>query len=108
MTLDYDAFRESLDALDENVIPRGGTNIAAAIREAEAVFKTRTTAEKILVLITDGEDLDGEGHHRGAGGGEEWREDFHGRRRQLDRRIRAGARAQMAASNLPAMRTANL
>lgn len=61
ITLDYDAFRESLDALDVNVIPRGGTNIAAAIREAEAVFKTRTAAEKILVLITDGEDLGGEG-----------------------------------------------
>ena len=61
VTLDYDAFRESLDALDTNVIPRGGTDIAAAIRESEAVFKTRTAAEKILVLITDGEDLDGEG-----------------------------------------------
>jgi Ca-activated chloride channel homolog len=61
VTLDGDAFRESLEALDVNTIPRGGTNIAAAIREAEAVFKTRTTAEKILVLITDGEDLDGAG-----------------------------------------------
>jgi len=61
VTLDYDAFRESLDALDTNTIPRGGTNIAAAIRESEAVFKTRNAAERILVLITDGEDLDGEG-----------------------------------------------
>jgi Ca-activated chloride channel homolog len=60
VTLDYDAFRESLDALDTKVIPRGGTDIASAIREAEAVFKTRTAAEKILVLITDGEDLGGE------------------------------------------------
>jgi Ca-activated chloride channel family protein len=61
VTLDYDAFRESLDALDVNVIPRGGTNIASAIHEAQAVFKTRSAADKILVLITDGEDLDGEG-----------------------------------------------
>jgi Ca-activated chloride channel family protein len=60
VTLDYDAFRESLDALDVNVIPRGGTDIAAAIHEAEAVFKTRTAADKILILITDGEDLGGE------------------------------------------------
>jgi len=60
VTLDYDAFRGSLDALDVNVIPRGGTNIASAIHEAEAVFKTRSAADKILVLITDGEDLDGE------------------------------------------------
>ncbi len=61
VTLDYDAFRESLDALDTNTIPRGGTDIAAAIRESAAVFKTRTAADKILVLITDGEDLGGEG-----------------------------------------------
>ncbi|MEA3208500.1 MAG: Ca-activated chloride channel [Chthoniobacter sp.] len=61
ITLDYDAFRESLDALDTKTIPRGGTNIAAAIHEAEATFKTRTTNEKILVLITDGEDLEAEG-----------------------------------------------
>jgi Ca-activated chloride channel family protein len=60
VTLDYDAFRESLDALDVNVIPRGGTDIASAIHEAEAVFKTRTATEKILILITDGEDLGGE------------------------------------------------
>jgi Ca-activated chloride channel homolog len=59
-TLDYDAFRESLDALDVNVIPRGGTDLASAIHEAEAVFKTRTAADKILILITDGEDLGGE------------------------------------------------
>ena len=50
----------SLDALDVNVIPRGGTDIASAIHEAEAVFKTRTAADKILILITDGEDLGGE------------------------------------------------
>jgi len=60
VTLDYDAFRESLDALDVNVIPRGGTDIASAIHEAEAVFKTRIAADKILILITDGEDLGGE------------------------------------------------
>jgi Ca-activated chloride channel family protein len=61
VTLDYDAFRESLDALDTNTIPRGGTDIASAIRESEAVLKARPSAEKILVLITDGEDLGGEG-----------------------------------------------
>jgi len=60
VTLDYDAFLESLNALDVNVIPRGGTNIASAIHEAETVFKTRSATDKILFLITDGEDLDGE------------------------------------------------
>ncbi|MES2705037.1 MAG: VWA domain-containing protein [Verrucomicrobiota bacterium] len=61
VTLDYDAFRESLNALDTGTIPLGGTNIAAAIREAEAVFAERNPAEKILVLLTDGEDLGGDG-----------------------------------------------
>jgi Ca-activated chloride channel family protein len=58
-TLDYDAFRESLNALDTNTIPRGGTDIASAIEEAQAAFKTENNHDKILVLITDGEDLEG-------------------------------------------------
>ena len=39
MTLDYDAFRESLDALDTSIVPRGGTDIARAIGEAQAAFQ---------------------------------------------------------------------
>ncbi len=57
LTLDYDAFRMSLEALDTNVIQRGGTNIAAAITEAETAF-AKTSAKKILVLISDGEELE--------------------------------------------------
>lgn len=59
MTLDYDAFRQSLDALDVNVIPRGGTDIASAIHEAVAALEGKGEGERILVLITDGEDLEG-------------------------------------------------
>ncbi len=59
MTLDYDAFRESLAALDTSVVPRGGTDIARAISEAQAAFSTENDHDKILVLITDGEDLEG-------------------------------------------------
>ncbi len=60
ITLDYDAFRESLDSLDTGTIPRGGTDIGGAIREAQAVLDARPGSEKILVLITDGEDLGGD------------------------------------------------
>lgn len=60
ITLDYDAFRESLTALDTSVIPRGGTDVAAAIREAQQAFKTRASSDHILILLTDGEDLAGE------------------------------------------------
>lgn len=61
VTLDYDAFRQSVEALDTDVIPRGGTDIAAAIQEAETAFKAHEDSDRILVLITDGEDLDAEG-----------------------------------------------
>jgi len=59
LTLDYDVFRQSLDALDTEIIPHGGTDIASAIREAEFVFSNDAN-HKILVLVTDGEDLEGE------------------------------------------------
>ena len=59
LTLDYDAFRNSLEALDTNIIPQGGTDIASAIYEAEAAFNNDAN-HKILVLVTDGEDLEGE------------------------------------------------
>ncbi len=61
LTLDYDAFRQSLDALDTGVIPRGGTDVASAIREAQRTFGAESRNQKILVLITDGEDLEAEG-----------------------------------------------
>jgi len=59
LTLDYDAFHESLAALDTHIIPRGGTNIASAIHVAQAALKDRPGSDKILVLVTDGEDLEG-------------------------------------------------
>jgi len=59
LTLDYDAFRQSLETLDTQIIPQGGTDIATAIREAETAFSNNAN-HKILVLVTDGEDLEGE------------------------------------------------
>jgi Ca-activated chloride channel family protein len=60
ITLDYGAFHESLNAVDINTIPRGGTNIASAVREAQAALRRRPTSDKILILVTDGEDLEGD------------------------------------------------
>ncbi len=57
LTLDYDAFRMSLDAIDTNIIQRGGTNIAAAITESENAFADSTNY-KVIVLISDGEELE--------------------------------------------------
>jgi len=60
ITLDYGAFHESLSAVDINTIPHGGTNIASAIREAQAALRRRPGSDKILILVTDGEDLEGD------------------------------------------------
>jgi len=63
LTLDYDAFQQSLEAIDTNVISLGGTDIARAITEAEAAFSEENNY-KILVMITDGEDLEEDGVQR--------------------------------------------
>ena len=58
LTIDYSAFESSLEAIDTAIIPKGGTDLAAAIEEAEAVLSNEAN-HKILVLITDGENLQG-------------------------------------------------
>ncbi|MEX0332058.1 MAG: VWA domain-containing protein [Puniceicoccaceae bacterium] len=63
LTLDYQAFRQTLAAVDTTTIPVGGTDIAAAIDEAEAYFE-ETENDRILILITDGEDLEASGISR--------------------------------------------
>jgi Ca-activated chloride channel family protein len=59
ITLDYGAFHESLNALDTNIIPRGGTDITSAIQEADAALQHRAGSDKVMILVTDGEDLEG-------------------------------------------------
>lgn len=60
LTLDYDAFRATLDATDTSVIARGGTDVSAAIEEAANALEGDRNF-KLLVLITDGEDLEASG-----------------------------------------------
>jgi Ca-activated chloride channel homolog len=57
LTIDDSAFRQSVDTLDVNVIPQGGTAIAEAIDTATASFREGDN-HKALVLFTDGEDQD--------------------------------------------------
>ena len=59
ITLDYGAFHESLASIDTTTVPRGGTNISSAIREAQTALRRRAGSDKILILVTDGEDLEG-------------------------------------------------
>lgn len=58
-TLDYGAFRESLQATDPSILSRGGSDLGRAIEEAAKAFPTQNNV-KIVVLLTDGEDLGGE------------------------------------------------
>ncbi len=61
LTLDYSAVINALDELDTNVIPKGGTNIAAAIDTAEQAFGKAEGQTRALVILTDGEELDADG-----------------------------------------------
>ncbi len=56
LTVDYDAFRRSLDELDPASAPRGGTAIGDAIRKALEVFHARAERDQAMLLITDGDD----------------------------------------------------
>lgn len=59
LTLDYSAFEQSLITVDTTIIPKGGTNISNGISEAEYVLSNEAN-HKILILITDGENLEGD------------------------------------------------
>ena len=59
LTVDNTAFQQSVQALNVNSIPQGGTALAAAINTAQTAFK-ENGHYKVLVLLTDGEDNDSE------------------------------------------------
>ena len=59
LTIDNTAFEQSVQALDVNSIPQGGTALAEAIDATLAAFKEKDRF-KVLVLLTDGEDNDSE------------------------------------------------
>ena len=60
LTLDYSAFGVALDALDVYSLPWGGTAIGQAINTAREAFATGAGGKKILILITDGENHEGD------------------------------------------------
>ncbi|MBF0319531.1 MAG: VWA domain-containing protein [Nitrospirae bacterium] len=59
LTVDYNGFLLALNDLTVNSIPVGGTDIASAIDEAINIYKDNPSKDKALILITDGEDLQG-------------------------------------------------
>jgi Ca-activated chloride channel homolog len=61
LTLDEEAFRQSVNALDTTIIPQGGSALAEAIRTAQTAFGKDEDNYRVLILFTDGED-----HEEGA------------------------------------------
>ena len=59
LTMDYEAFEQSLSAITTDIIPRGGTNIEGVI-EAASTILTNGANHKILIILTDGENLEGD------------------------------------------------
>lgn len=60
LTLDYSAARLFLDQMDVGLVPQPGTSLAEAIRTANTSFVKKELKHKVLILITDGEDHEGE------------------------------------------------
>lgn len=61
LTIDQNAVKLFLDIVDTQVIPRPGTNIGEAIRLATQSFSPQEgRRHKVLVLVTDGENLEGD------------------------------------------------
>jgi Ca-activated chloride channel family protein len=61
LTSDYAAFLMTLDDVYAGIIPRGGTAIGAALEKALESFEyEESTADKVIVLVTDGEDHEGD------------------------------------------------
>ncbi len=59
LTLDYGAAKIFLDVMDPDLIPTPGTAIGEAINLATTAFEKKERKHKVLVLITDGEDHEG-------------------------------------------------
>jgi Ca-activated chloride channel family protein len=59
LTVDYGGFILSLDDLDVNTLPKGGTSLSNAIKTALESYEGGGKKYKALVIITDGEDHEG-------------------------------------------------
>ena len=60
LTIDYNGFLLTLDDLNTETIPRPGTSISSAIKDAIDILKGADKKFKVFILITDGEDLEGD------------------------------------------------
>jgi Ca-activated chloride channel family protein len=57
LTFDYGAFEDALMAVDDRTIPLPGTDVGGALEEGFRALE-KDSRQKLLILITDGEDLE--------------------------------------------------
>ncbi|MBI5062620.1 MAG: VWA domain-containing protein [Desulfatitalea sp.] len=55
LTIDYSAFDLFLNVLTPDYLPLGGTDLTAAVQSSLAAFNPQSTADKAIIVITDGE-----------------------------------------------------
>lgn len=60
LTVDRNGFLLSLNELDTNTVSRGGTNIGSAVKEAMKSYDQTPSRYKAVVIITDGDNLEGD------------------------------------------------
>ena len=60
LTTDYEAARLFLDQIDTNMIPTQGTALSSALTTGLSAFTEDDSKYKVLVLVTDGEDHEGQ------------------------------------------------
>ncbi len=60
LTVDHSAFAQSLSTVEVGILPEGGTDLARAIETAQRAFGEDNDSFKVLILLTDGEDHEGD------------------------------------------------
>ncbi len=60
LTVDYNGFMLSLEDIGVDTLPRGGTSLSSVIQEALRGDEKKGIKNKVLILLTDGEDHEGD------------------------------------------------
>jgi Ca-activated chloride channel family protein len=60
LTLDYGAARMFLDVVSTDWVSLQGTALADAIRQSTEAFRSESNKHKVLIILSDGEDHEGE------------------------------------------------
>jgi Ca-activated chloride channel family protein len=60
LTADYAIVRQIVNEMTPDSLPRGGSSVSAALREARRAFRGVKSGGQVVMLVSDGEDHDGD------------------------------------------------